>query len=56
MKLAIVRSATRPRGEIRQVTQWSLNRRAIGAHPVTGSVLLMPVHSLRTFSAEPTAR
>ena len=52
----MVRSATRPRGEFAQATHRSLNSRAIGAQPVTGSVQEMPVHSLRTFSAVPTAR
>src|SRR6202020_2133324 len=55
-KLAIGRAATRPRGEVPQVTHRSQKTCAVVAQPDTGSIRVVPVHSLRTFSRLPTDR
>src|SRR5215472_3290971 len=56
MKLAIVRSAMRPRGDVPHVTQRSLNSRVITAHPVTVARQSFPVQSFVTRRTLPTAR
>jgi hypothetical protein len=55
-KPAIGRSATRPRGEVPQVTHRSQKICAVAAQPDTGSTRALPVHSLRTSSRLPTDR
>ncbi len=52
----MVRSATRPRREVLQVTHLSLNRRATAAQLVTGRAQELPVHSLRISRMLPMAR
>ena len=55
-KLAMGRSAIRPRGEVPQVTHRSQKICAVAAQPDTGSTRAVPVHSLRTLSRLPTDR
>lgn len=55
-KAAIVRSAIRPRGDVRHSTQRSQKSRAAAPQPVTGSGADNPEQSLRTVTTLPTDR
>jgi 23S rRNA-/tRNA-specific pseudouridylate synthase len=55
-KLAIGRSAIRPRGDVPQVTHRSQKICAVAAQPDTGNTRELRVHSLRISSRLPTDR